>query len=229
MKIQFAPSLMCMDISNMKEELTILGNFCDLLHVDIMDGHFVKNIALSPDFMKAVRLYTKLPMDAHLMVTNPEDYVQKLAEAGAHWITIHIETVVTSAFRTIRRIKALGCKAGVAICPATPVVHLQSLLDEVDMVTVMTVDPGYAGEKFIPQMAEKVRELDALRQKNGLEFTIQCDGAIGKETYKPLYEAGACAFVMGSSGLYFKNDPSDLEAKCRRMHREFAEAVGVKA
>jgi len=219
----FAPSLMCMDIKNTRDEIEIMNNNCGMFHVDIMDGHFVKNITLSADFIKGIRSIAKLPIEAHLMVTNPENFIESIAAAGADYITVHAETVQTNAFRTLQKIKELSCKPGVCICPATPIASIEAYLDEVDLVTVMTVDPGYAGSKFIPQMVEKVAKLEELRKQRNLEFIIQCDGAIGPKTYGPLYEAGAVAFVMGTSGLFYKS--GTLEANCQKMKAEFLQAT----
>ena len=221
----FAPSLMCMDITNTRDELAAMNEHCDLYHVDIMDGHFVKNITLSAGFVRAVRGLAKLPIETHLMVENPAEFIEDMAAAGANYITVHAETVQTNAFRMLRKIKDLGCKRGVCLCPATPLTNIEAYLDEVELVTVMTVDPGYAGSKFIPQMIDKVARLEQMRIDRGLDFFIQCDGAIGAATYGPLYKAGASAFVLGSAGLFFGE--GDLASNCKRMKRAFAQATGV--
>jgi len=222
----FAPSLMCMDITNMRDGIEVMNNTCHILHVDVMDGHFVKNITLSAGFIQAVRSLATIPIEAHLMVEHPNAFIEDMAAAGAGYITVHAETIQKDAFRTLRRIKSLSCKRGVCLCPATPLSFIESYLDEVELVTIMTVDPGYAGSKFIPQMIEKVAKLEALRNERGLDFLIQCDGAIGKATYAPLYKAGANAFVMGSSGLFFKD--GTLAHNSKRMKAEFEAETGVK-
>ena len=224
-QIRFAPSLMCMDIINARSELEILNENCSRFHVDIMDGHFVKNITLSADYIRAIRSYAKLPIEAHLMVTQPNDFLEEIAKAGADYITVHAETIGECAFRTLQKIGSLGCKRGVSLCPATSISDIEYYLEEVELVTVMTVDPGYAGSRFIPQMVKKVEDLRCIREKQGLKFEIQCDGAIGPKTYGPLWEAGACGFVMGTSGLFYKD--GSLAENCVRMKREFSEATGV--
>lgn len=221
----FAPSLMCMDITNTQSELAAMNEHCDLYHVDIMDGHFVKNITLSAGFVRAIRDLAKLPIETHLMVENPAQFIEEMATAGADCITVHAETIQQNAFRILDQIKSLGCKRGVCLCPATPLASIEAYLDEIERVTVMTVDPGYAGSKFIPQMIDKVARLEQIRTERGLGFHIQCDGAIGAATYGPLYRAGASVFVMGSAGLFFGE--GDLASKCKRMKREFAQATGV--
>jgi D-allulose-6-phosphate 3-epimerase len=215
-----------MDITNTTKELAILNRYCDMLHADIMDGHFVRNITLSVDFIKSIKPLAKLPIDAHLMVTDPGFYIEGLAEAGADYITFHAEAVSVNAFRIIKKIKSLWCNVGVAICPATPISAMEAYLDSVDIVTVMTVDPGYAGSPFIPQMTKKVAELSKLREQYNYSFILQCDGAIGIHTYKQLYNAGARAFVMGTTGLFFSGS-YDLSKNCERMKQEFSQETGA--
>ena len=222
----FAPSLMCMDITNTRNEMDVMNETCNMFHVDIMDGHFVKNITLSADFIKAIRSLAQLPIEAHLMVENPNDFIADMAAAGADYITVHAETIQENAFRTLQKIKDLSCKRGVCLCPATPLSSIEAYLDEVELVTVMTVDPGYAGSKFIPQMIDKVARLEQMRNERDLDFIIQCDGAIGAKTYASLYNAGARAFVLGSSGLFFKD--GSLKDNSKRMKAEFEEATGIK-
>lgn len=219
----FSPSLMCMDIANMLPQLAVLNAHCDMYHVDIMDGYFVKNITLSVDFVRAVRPYAQLPVDVHLMVTDPGQYVEGLVQAGADIITFHAEAAAVNAFTLIQDIHALGSKAGVCLCPATPVSAIQAYLGELDLVTVMTVDPGRAGRSFIPQMVEKVAALEDLRGRHGHRFLLQCDGAIGPANYGQLYAAGARAFVMGSTGLFTASD--GLEENCIKMKADFVRAT----
>lgn len=222
----FSPSLMCMDLRYVAGQMEILNRHCDVYHVDIMDGHFAKNIALSPAFVSVVRSLTSLPVDAHLMVTQPGDYIDTLAAAGASVITVHAETIGTEAFRTIRRIQAAGCQVGVALCPATPLAMAESYLGYVDVLTIMTVDVGYAGQPFIPEMVEKIRLAAALRQERGHHYVIQSDGANNPATYRALYGAGTRMFVMGSSGLFRPGVP--LEEAYEAMRRDFGEAVGIQ-
>ena len=141
MKPLFNPSLMCMDLLNIKEQIEILNERADMYHVDIMDGHFVKNITLSPDFVKAIDKVVKIPMDCHLMVTDPDDYIESLAQAGAGYICPHAETINSDAFRIINKIRANGCKVGVVLNPATPLSYIQHYIHLVDKITIMSVDP----------------------------------------------------------------------------------------
>lgn len=222
----FSPSLMCLDFLDVRNQIEILNNCCDMYHADIMDGHFAKNITLSVDIIKAIMRVATLPFDVHLMVTNPNDYIEPLADLGVDTISLHAETIQRDSYRVIRRIKDLGCKFGVVVCPATPLSMIRWYLDQVDILTIMTVEVGYAGQKFIPQMIAKIAEADQLLKENDHHYTIQVDGAIGKDKYKPLYDAGTRLFVMGTSGL-FKKD-LELSQACRIMKEEFSEATGVQ-
>ena len=138
MEPMFNPSLMCMDLLDIKNQTEILNERCDLYHVDIMDGHFVKNITLSPDFVKAFSTIAKKPIDCHLMVTDPDDYIEVLAENGAGYICPHAETINTDAFRIMNKIEALGCKKGVVLNPATPLSYIREYIDRIDKLTIMT-------------------------------------------------------------------------------------------
>jgi D-allulose-6-phosphate 3-epimerase len=227
MKPIFSPSLMCINLLDIENQIDILNQHCMMHHVDVMDGHFAKNITLSADFVRAIRPIAKLPIDAHLMVTTPNDFINDFADAGANYISLQAETIQTDAYRTLRKIKDLGCKFGIVVCPATPLSLVEWYLDEVDILTIMTVDVGYAGQKFIPQMVRKVAQARQIMEEKGYHYIIQCDGAIGKDTYKLLYDAGARAFVMGTSGLF--KPGLELNEACHLMKKEFSQATGVAA
>ncbi len=223
MKALFCPSLMCMDFLHAAEEIEILNAGCDLYHVDIMDGHFCRNITLSPSIIKSLRPAMKLPVDAHLMVTDPEQYFEALAAAGTDYISVHAETINVKAFRTMRHVRELGCKTGLVLNPATPLSYVEEYIEEVDLLTIMTVDVGYAGQPFIPAMLKKIAQAKKLREERGLDYLIQIDGAVGPKTYGALHAAGADAYVMGTSGLYRKG--MTLKESCERLHADFEEAV----
>lgn len=162
MKHLFSPSLMCMDLTKFNEQITILNSRADMYHVDIMDGHFVKNITLSPFFISQLRTVTALPIDAHLMVEKPEDFIDMTAEAGADYISVHAETINRAAFRLIHKIKDHGAKVGIVLNPATPLEWISPYVHLIDKLTIMTVDPGFAGQPFIAEMTKK-----SGRPKNG--------------------------------------------------------------
>lgn len=224
MKAEFAPSLMCMDFLNIKEQMSVLNERIDMYHCDIMDGHFCKNITLSPDLIRTFGKLTKLPMDVHLMTTNPTDWIETVAKAGATYISPHAETINTDAFRVMNLIESLGCKKGVVLNPATPLDWIKHYLNRIDMLTIMTVDVGFAGQPFIEEMLDKIREAKELREKYGYTYKIQIDGSCNVRTFKRLREAGADVFVVGSSGL-FGNDP-DLNRACDIMYENFAKETG---
>ena len=221
----FAPSLMCMDYLHVEDDLRILNEHCDMLHADIMDGHFAPNLALSTDFLRGIRPAATLPIDAHLMVENPADYVEPCALSGARYISVHAETVWNNAFRVMNQIKKAGCLVGLVLSPATTLDAAKHLLPYVDILTVMTVDVGYAGQAFIPEMLGKIRDARRLKEEQGYSFIIQSDGGCGPKTYADLYAAGAQAFVLGSSGLFGR--APDLETACRKLKSEFDEAVAA--
>lgn len=219
----FSASLMCMDFMRLREDLKTIGEHCGMLHIDIMDGHFCRNFALSPGFIRAVRPYTELEIDAHLMVSQPDCFIDELAAAGADIISLHSETINANAFRIIRQVRSLGCKVGIVLNPATPLEYVSSYLEQVDLLTIMTVDVGFAGQPFIPEMLQKIRRAEKLRSDMGYKYEIQSDGANNKNTYKLLYEAGVRSFVMGSTGLFGLSP--DLGEACKLMEKEFELAL----
>ena len=219
MKPLFNPSLMCMNLIDIKGQTQILNERCDLYHVDIMDGHFVKNITLSPCFVEAFSTIAKKPIDCHLMVTDPNDYIEVLAKAGAEYICPHVETINADAFRTINRIKSLGCKVGLVFNPATPLEAAQHYLHLADKITIMSVDPGFAGQPFIREMLGKIDKARNLKEKNGYKYIIEVDGSCNEKTFRDLYSAGTECFIVGSSGL-FSLDP-DLEKAWDLMLEQF--------
>lgn len=224
MNIAFSPSLMCLDFLDLRAQLEVLNRRADLLHVDIMDGHFCKNITLSPGMVRTFAREVTLPMDVHLMTTTPTDWLDTLAEAGASILSVHAETINTHAFRTLRHIESLGCQKGVVLNPATPIAAVEAYLDRIDLLTIMTVDVGYAGQAFIPQMLKKIGDAHAYRQQHGLSYRIQVDGACNKSTFQALHAAGAEVFVLGSSSLFGKDE--DLDRAYDLMLEDFAEATG---
>lgn len=224
MKPFFSPSLMCMDLLEIKEQTELLNERCDFYHVDIMDGHYVKNITLSPDFVSVFHTIAKRPIDCHLMVTDPDDYIDALAQAGAAYICPHAECITVSAFRTLDKIQQLGCKTGVVLCPATPLDSIQHYIHRLDKLTIMSVDPGFAGQAFIPEMLDKIRQAKELKEKYGYHYLIEVDGSCNEKTFGALYGAGAEVFIVGSSGLFSKD--ADLAVAWDKMMQLFHKSVG---
>jgi ribulose-phosphate 3-epimerase len=197
--VKIAPSLLSADFCRLGEEIRKAEEGgAEWLHLDIMDGHFVPNITMGPVVVQAIRRCTGLFLDAHLMIQNPHLFLKDFAAAGADLLCVHPEACL-HLHRTLEAIKEAGVRAGVALNPATPVGVLEYVLDRVDLVLVMSVNPGFAGQAFIPAVLPKIRELKGLREKRGLGFEIQVDGGINEETAPLVVAAGADILVAGSA------------------------------
>lgn len=198
-KFLIAPSILSADFSCLGEEIkAVEAAGADLIHIDVMDGHFVPAITIGPLVVKAARKVTKLPLDVHLMITEPDRYIEEFAEAGADWITVHAEACI-HLHRTLTAIRKLGKKAGVVLNPATPLSALEYVLEEVDLVMLMSVNPGFGGQSFIPSTLDKCRKLRALLDQVNPAAGIEIDGGISPKTIKAMAEAGANIFVAGSA------------------------------
>jgi len=194
-----APSLLSADFSNLAEALVkIEKNNGSVVHIDVMDGRFVPQITYGQPVVKSLRPLTSLPFDVHLMIEHPEDQIDSFAEAGADWITFHFENTV-HIHRIVQHIHQLGKKAGIAICPATPVEFLKEILPFVDLVLVMTVNPGFGGQELIPSCIKKIKTLKELREKYKYSYKISVDGGINSRTISSVVEAGSDVIVSGSA------------------------------
>ena len=194
-----APSLLSADLSEIKEAISkIEKNNGSAVHIDVMDGQFVPEITYGQPVVRSIRKLTKLPFDVHLMVQNPEKQIDSFAQAGADWITFHYEGTPHS-HRLIQHIHELGKKAGVAICPGTPVSVLSEILKTADIILVMTVNPGWGGQKIIPACVDKIAELKRIREENDYGYLISTDGGINHETIQSVIDAGVDIIVSGSS------------------------------
>lgn len=208
-KLHLAPSLLSADFSNLEKAIKqIEENKGTVVHIDVMDGQFVPEITYGQPVVRSIRKLTKLPFDVHLMVERPENQIEPFAKAGADWITFHYEATPHS-HRLIQKIHELGKKAGIAICPGTPVSAIQELLPDVDLVLVMTVNPGWGGQVLIPSCVKKVELLKKLREENKYNYMISVDGGVNKDTLSKVVEAGTDVVVSGSS--FFKNE---LDVSC---------------
>jgi ribulose-phosphate 3-epimerase len=197
--IRIAPSILSADFSILGEEIKRVESAgADLIHIDVMDGHFVPNITIGPPVVKSLRKVTNLPFDVHLMIENPDDYLEAFIDAGADIISVHAECCY-HLNRTVQRIKQRGKKAAVAINPATSLSALEWILDDVDMVLLMTVNPGFGGQKYIEIVTEKVRELKKMIDSKGLKPDIEVDGGIDLSNIFKVTEAGANVIVAGST------------------------------
>ena len=210
---RLAPSILSADFSRLGEQTASIERAgAHLIHVDVMDGHFVPNISFGSAVMKSLLGKTELPFDVHLMIENPDKYAGDFVTPNTEFITVHQEAC-THLHRSIQNIKSLGVKAGVALNPATHLGTLDYVIDDVDMILVMSVNPGFGGQKFIPKTLEKVRELAEIRAEEGLDFEIEIDGGITLDNVKEVMDAGVSVVVAGSSVF----GASDIEARVREF------------
>jgi ribulose-phosphate 3-epimerase len=222
-KIKINPSMVCADLSNLGQQVEVLSDAgVDLLHWDIMDGVYVHNFCLTPGIMAACRPFSSLPFDVHLCISDPASFITEVAEAGAGIISLQLETT-PHLYRAVEQIHSKGIKAGVVINPSTPLAYIESILAEVQMVTVMTVDVGFAGQNFIYPMLDKITALRKIIDDKGLEIDIQVDGQINARTFGQVIKAGANVLVVGTSGLFGLND--DIQKAVQIVRDEIQAAV----
>ena len=220
--VRIAPSILSSDFAHLADEIAAVEQAgADLLHVDVMDGHFVPNLTIGPPIVESIRKVTSLPLDCHLMVTNPDDFIEEFAQAGANYITVHVETC-PHLHRTIQFIKEKGLKAGVTLNPATSLVTIEAILPNVDLVLIMSVNPGFGGQRFIPGALDKIRRARALIDGTGLPILLEVDGGVKVDNAGAIAAAGADILVAGSA--IFEAPGCDYKNTIARMR----EAAGAR-
>jgi ribulose-phosphate 3-epimerase len=211
-----APSVLSADFANLQRDIEMINSSeADWFHVDIMDGVFVPNISFGFPVMEAIRKYAAKPLDVHLMIVNPDQYIERFAEAGASIITVHYEAC-THLHRTVQSIHATGCKAGVALNPHTPVALLKDILADLDLVLIMSVNPGFGGQKFIPNTLAKVRELRQMANAVNPDLVIEVDGGVGSHNLGDLVAAGANVLVAGNA-VFAADSPTAMIAELKHI------------
>ena len=224
-RIEIAPSILAANFAKLGDEVRIVEEAgADIIHVDVMDGHFVPNISLGIPVVASLRKATRLPLDVHLMIEQPELYIEEFIRAGGSRILVHQEATV-HLDRALAMIRELGAEAGAAINPATPVTMLSEVLDKVDTVLVMTVNPGFGGQKFISNTYEKIRQLNQMRSRYNASFRIEVDGGVDSGNTAELAQAGANTFVAGTS-IFHTADPA---AATRQLKKLATQALSQRA
>lgn len=222
--VQIVPSILSADFARLADNVAkVEQGGVQMLHVDIMDGHFVPNLTIGPPVVKSLRKVTKLTLDVHMMIEDPDKYAPLFIEAGGDQISVHYEAA-THLDRTIRAIQKEGAKAGVVINPATPVALLEDVLYLVDYVLVMSVNPGFEGQKFIPNALRKIRALDQIRQERRLGFAIEIDGGVSASNTAEIVQAG-CDWLVAGSAVFHSADPT---AAVKEMQQVAADATAIK-
>jgi ribulose-phosphate 3-epimerase len=226
--VEILPSILSADFARLGEQISALqAAGCRMLHLDVMDGHFVPNITIGPPVVESLRKATSVILDVHLMIEDPDHYAPLFIQAGADRVLVHQE-VCRHLDRTLRMIRSEGAKAGVVINPATPVAMLDDVLELVDQVLVMSVNPGFGGQQFIPHALHKVRELAARRKEHGLHFPIEIDGGVTRENIGRIIEAGVEWVVAGSSIFHSVNPPAAFEEMRRIAETAKNDATAIR-
>jgi len=222
--IQIVPSILSADFARLGDEIAAVERGgAVMLHVDVMDGHFVPNLTLGPPLVESIRKITKSVLDIHLMITDPDKFAPIFVEAGADQVSVHYEAA-THLDRTLRNIQSLGARAGVVLNPATPVSLLEDILDVADYVLIMSVNPGFGGQQFIPNALKKIRRLDQIRRERGLPFRIEIDGGVNRDNVEAIVRAG-CDWLVAGSSIFHSDDSASA---VRDLQQAAAGALAIR-
>ena len=221
--VEIVPSILAADFARLGDEIARVEQSVSMIHIDIMDGHFVPNLTMGPPLVESIRKISRLRFDLHLMIEDPDEFAPLFIEAGANQVTVHAE-VARNLDRTLHAIQEKGAGAGVALNPATPLEMVENVLDFVDHVLIMSVNPGFGGQKFIPRTLDKIRRLDRMRRDNGYGFKIEIDGGVSSKNVAEIVRAGCDWLVAGSSVFH----SADAGAAVKEMQQAAAEARLVK-
>lgn len=213
-QIKLAPSILSCDFTRLGEQISLVEDHIEMIHIDVMDGHFVPNITIGPLVVSSLKKYTKLPLDVHLMIENPGEFIEMFAQAGCEYISVHIEAC-RHLHRVIKQIKEHRIKTGIALNPATPLTLLYPILFDIDFVLIMSVNPGFGGQEFIQSSLRKIREARAMAKKNKLEIDIEVDGGITAKNAKNVISAGANIIVAGEA-IFNQPDIKKAALKIKR-------------
>ena len=223
--VRVAPSILSADFARLADEVALVERGgADWLHVDVMDGHFVPNLTVGPPIVESLRKVTKLPLDVHLMMTNPDAFIEEFAEAGADYLTVHVEAC-PHLHRTVQYIKQKGVKAGVTLNPATSLSTVEEILADVDILLIMSVNPGFGGQQFIPAVLEKIRRARALIERTGSRAVLEVDGGVKPSNAAEIIDAGADVLVSGSA-IFSTPDYAAAIAALRQAERPVPAAAG---
>ncbi|MCB0653019.1 MAG: ribulose-phosphate 3-epimerase [Saprospiraceae bacterium] len=219
---KLAPSILSADYVNLERDITMIQKAgADLLHLDVMDGHFVPNLTIGPPIIKAIKRIATVPCDVHLMITNPGDYVDAYCDAGADYLTVHVEAA-THLHRIIQHIKSRGVKAGISLNPHTPLSSIEEVLGDLDLILIMSVNPGFGGQSFIPNTLDKVRRLNKILEKRGLQhIEIEIDGGAHYDNMAEILEAGADIIVSGSA-VFNAENPTEMVHKMKALLAKYS-------
>lgn len=220
MKYRISPSLMGMDLLNVQKQIDCLNDKAFQYHIDILDWHFAKNLCFSPEFIRQLKTITDVPLEVHVMVENMQmDIIEEVTGAGADIVTLHAREANRNIFKYIDYLKSNGCRLGIALDPGVPLSEMQCYIEEVDLINFMAVTPGFAGQKLIPGVLEKIRTALRLREEKGYRYLTQIDGGFHPDTYKVVLETGVDVLIVGATGL-FKAD-RDLNAAWEKLEKAF--------